>query len=174
VDLFPDLYRTIHPWLAPLFSSSLAATTIFALGLNLLFRLGIASRATLELVPGGETSDAIFTFMDSQGGKWGARREVIQKATGSLNELYEAVSAGNLSRGNLTVDALFDELNLELTIRYEGRPLEFPGAAPSREELLDDQAGVARMAAFLIRRMADRVKVGVVGESCTVHLHFEH
>lgn len=174
VDLFPDLYRTVHPWLAPLFSSSLAATTIFALGLNLLFRLGIASRATLELLPGGETADAIFSFMDSQGGKWGARREVIQKATGALNELYEAVSAGNLARGKLMVDALFDELNLELTIRYEGCPLEFPEAAPSREELLDDRTGVAHMAAFLIRRMADRVKVVTVGDSCTVHLHFEH
>lgn len=174
VDLFPDLYRTIHPWLAPIFSSSLAATTIFALGLNLLFRLGIASRATLELTPGERASDAIFTFMDAQGGKWGARREVIQKATGALNELYESVSAGNLARGNLLVDALFDELNLELTIRYQGVPPAFPESAPSREELLDDRTGVAHMAAFLIRRMADRIKVGTEGEHCTVQLHFEH
>jgi NCS2 family nucleobase:cation symporter-2 len=99
---------------------------------------------------------------------------VIQKATGTLNELYEAISAASLARGGLTVEALFDELNLELTVRYQGVPLVLPEAAPSREELLDDRAGVAHLAAFLIRRLADRVKICSDGESCTVHLHFEH
>jgi xanthine permease XanP len=42
VDIAPRLYQDIKPWLASMFSSSLSLTTIMALFLNLLFRLGVA------------------------------------------------------------------------------------------------------------------------------------
>lgn len=112
--------------------------------------------------------------MDRQGAKWGARREVVQKATGALNELYEAISAAGLARSGLQVEAVFDELNLDLMIRYEGESLEFPVAPPSQEQMLEDPRGVALMATFLIRRQADRVKSETRNGSCTVQLHFEH
>jgi NCS2 family nucleobase:cation symporter-2 len=174
VDLFPDLYKTVHPWLAPLFSSSLSVTTVLALLLNLIFRLGVASRATLELSPGTSSSDAIFTFMDSQGGKWGARREVIQKAISALNELYEAAQATSGKPTAVSVEARFDELNLDLTARYAGPQVEIPTVPPGQEELLDDERALLRLSGFLIRRQADQVRIEEQDGICTVHLHFEH
>lgn len=40
VDILPELYRNIHPWLGPLFSSSLTLSTILAIVLTQLFRIG--------------------------------------------------------------------------------------------------------------------------------------
>ena len=40
VDILPELYRNIHPWLKPLFSSSLTLSTILAILLTQLFRIG--------------------------------------------------------------------------------------------------------------------------------------
>jgi NCS2 family nucleobase:cation symporter-2 len=40
VDILPELYRNIHPWLRPLFSSSLTLSTILAIVLTQLFRIG--------------------------------------------------------------------------------------------------------------------------------------
>jgi NCS2 family nucleobase:cation symporter-2 len=40
VDILPELYRNIHPWLRPLFSSSLTLSTILAIVLTQIFRLG--------------------------------------------------------------------------------------------------------------------------------------
>jgi NCS2 family nucleobase:cation symporter-2 len=40
VDILPELYRNIHPWLRPLFSSSLTLSTILAIALTQLFRIG--------------------------------------------------------------------------------------------------------------------------------------
>jgi len=40
VDILPELYRNIHPWLRPLFSSSLTLSTISAIVLTQLFRIG--------------------------------------------------------------------------------------------------------------------------------------
>jgi xanthine permease XanP len=40
VDILPELYRNIHPWLSPLFSSSLTLSTILAIVLTQVFRIG--------------------------------------------------------------------------------------------------------------------------------------
>ncbi len=174
VDLFPDLYKTVHPWLAPMFSSSLSVTTVLALLLNLIFRIGVSSRATLELSPGQASSESIFAFMDSQGGKWGARREVIQKATVALDELYETAQTISGRPTTVSVEARFDELNLDLTARYAGPPPEMPSAPPGQEELVNDERALIRLSGFLIRREADQVRTETKDGYCTVHLHFEH
>jgi xanthine permease XanP len=174
VDLFPDLYKTVHPWLAPVFSSSLSVTTVLALILNLVFRIGITSRATLELYPGQSSSDSIFAFMDSQGGKWGARREIIQKATAVLNELYETAQTATGQPTAVNVEARFDELNLDLTVRYAGPQLELPASPPGQEDLLNDERALLRLSGYLIRRQADQVRIGEHDGICTVYLHFEH
>lgn len=40
VDILPELYRNIHPWMRPLFSSSLTLSTILAIILTQVFRIG--------------------------------------------------------------------------------------------------------------------------------------
>ena len=40
VDILPDLYSDIHPWLEPFFSSSLALATVLAIALNQVFNIG--------------------------------------------------------------------------------------------------------------------------------------
>jgi NCS2 family nucleobase:cation symporter-2 len=44
VDFVPGLYRDVHPWLHPFFSSSLSLATISAVLLNLFFRIGSPRR----------------------------------------------------------------------------------------------------------------------------------
>lgn len=46
VDILPELYRNIHPWLRPLFSSSLTLSTILAIVLTQLLRIGTAKPQT--------------------------------------------------------------------------------------------------------------------------------
>ena len=52
--------------------------------LNLLFRIGVTKRQFLELTPGVDSSQKIFEFMETQGGLWGARRNVVRRATATL------------------------------------------------------------------------------------------
>ena len=44
VDILPQMYTHIHPWIKPLFSSSLTLATVMAILLNQLFGLGSAKR----------------------------------------------------------------------------------------------------------------------------------
>ena len=73
-SLLPELYGNLHPWLEPFLRSSLAVTTILAIVLNLVFRVGIARREVQTLECGVNSSDRIFHFMENQERCRGCRR----------------------------------------------------------------------------------------------------
>jgi NCS2 family nucleobase:cation symporter-2 len=174
VDMVPGLYRDVPDAIQPLFSSSLSISTVLVVLLNLLFRIGITKRRSLELTPGVDGSQKIFEFMETQGSIWGARREVIMRATAALNEFVESAAALGFVRGSAVADVSFDEFNLDLDIRYAGTLMEFPSRRPTAEALLADDSGVAGLSGFLIRQYADRVKAEHENGRCRILMHFDH
>jgi NCS2 family nucleobase:cation symporter-2 len=174
VDMVPGLYRDVPDAIQPLFSSSLSISTVLVVLLNLLFRIGITKRRSLELTPGVDGSQKIFEFMETQGSIWGARREVIMRATAALNEFVESAATLGFVRGSAVADVSFDEFNLDLDIRYAGTLMEFPSRRPTAEALLADDSGVAGLSGFLIRQYADRVKAEHENGRCRILMHFDH
>lgn len=174
VDMVPGLYRDVPNQIQPLFSSSLAISTVLVVVLNLLFRIGVTKRQTLELMPGVDGSQTVFDFMETQGGLWGARRDVIMRATGALNEFVESAASLDLVKGKAKVEVSFDEFNLDMDIRYDGELMEFPSKGPTQDALLADDKGVPHLSGFLIRQYADRVSSEVVNGHCQVQFHFDH
>ena len=145
------------PPCSPAFTSSLSVATLSALLLNLLFRIGITQHAKLQIDPRADSSDQIFVFMEKQGGGWGARREVIDRAKSAMNESIEAVSLREPNIGRIDADVSFDEFSLDIDMRYEGEPMEFPSARPTEADLLGDERAVVKLAGFLIRNYVDRI-----------------
>src|SRR5262249_31286162 len=99
VDMVPGLYREVPNLVQPLFSSSLSVSTVLVVVLNLLFRIGVTKRQSLELTPGVDGSQKIFEFMESQGGLWGARRDGSLRAAAALNEFVESAASLDLVNG---------------------------------------------------------------------------
>jgi xanthine permease XanP len=175
VDIIPEAFEKLHPWIKPVFSSSLATATVLAIFLNLVFKIGIRKRVQLELTPGGvDTSEKIFTFMDQQGGLWGARKDVIQRAILVMNEFLESITFLGISKGKLKSDVSFDEFNLDIAISYEGKLMDFPDTPPSEAELLHDEEAFIRLSKFLIKKNADRIKSFEKEGTCQVQFHFDH
>jgi NCS2 family nucleobase:cation symporter-2 len=175
VDIFPQLYERIHPYLRPFFSSSLTVTTVLAVGLNLIMRIGISRSETLELVPGVDSSEKIFQFMENQGAAWGARKEVIYNAMAAMNEFMEAAAYYIGAEGTkIDMEAVFDELSLDIRVAYEGATMEFPTEQPDVAEMIEDPGVVAKMAGYLVRHYTDKVAVSQEGGTCRVILHFDH
>lgn len=179
----PELAEGAPALVAPLLQSGLAAGTVTALLLNLLFRLGIR-RAASEVLPAHGAAAAASRFLDEHGGDWGARRDVINRAGSAVGEALEALHAAGLDRGPVTLHARFDEFNLELDLHHEGPPLAL-GAARDTEppdwesalEADDDQALealAARLSETLIAGLADRVSSVERNGGGGLHLHFDH
>src|SRR4051812_24914126 len=64
VDMIPGLYRNVPHHFQPLVSSSLAVSTVLVVVLNLLFRIGVTKRQSLDLTPGTDGSQRVFDFME--------------------------------------------------------------------------------------------------------------
>jgi NCS2 family nucleobase:cation symporter-2 len=174
VDMVPGLYREVPNPIQPLFSSSLAISTVLVVVLNLLFRIGITKRKLLELTPCVDGLQKIFEFMETEGGVWGARPDVIMRATAALNEFLESAAGLGLVNGKVQAEVSFDEFNLDIDIRYDGKPMEFPSGRPTEDALLADEKAVASLSGFLIRQYADRVKAETANGRCRIQMHFNH
>ena len=173
VDALPGLYDGVPPILAPVFSSSLSLAAVLVVLLNLLFRIGVSKRVRLVLRPGVDDADSIFNFLERQGSAWGARREVIYRAISATNELFEAVGSAGLAEGDIDLEVSFDEFNLDVVARYHGEPPVLPSRRPDVVDLLGEGPS-ATLAAFMVTRYANSVRVDNKDGTCRIRLTFDH
>ena len=174
VDIIPEVFAHIHPWIRPIFSSSLSLAAITALTLNFIFRIGIAKKVKLTIPPAIKSLDEVFEFMEKNGGAWGARRDVMSKATGATNEFLEAMIEHNLTKDPIDIYVTFDEFNLDVNVRYRGELIEFPMQSPDMIRVLEEKTEQLRFSGFMIRRYADKIEGDTKNGASNVRLHFDH
>jgi xanthine permease XanP len=173
-DYIPGLYANVSPWAGTIFSSSLSVATISAILLNMFFRIGIGRSATLELYPGVDSSEKIFSFMEKQGGGWGARQEVMRSATAALAEFLELASLGDLIGKKIMVKVQFDEFNLDIFATYEGKPFDLKVDSPRLDSADVKEVAPARLATYMMKRYADKITFNSKDGMTEMHMHFEH
>ncbi len=174
VLMFPAAAAAAPAWVRPLLDSALVTGTVIAFGLNLLFRLGVRQRVSLELEPAGDYPQAIQDFFTQRGKSWGARPDVIRRAIFGVTQLTEAVIENCAPQGRLTIEASFDEFNLEVHVGYHGELLELPDMRPTEREVREAEDGVRRLAGFMLRRNADRAQSARKDGRVVIHFHFDH
>ena len=174
VVIFPDIYEGLPEWLVPLFQSELALATLSAILLNLLFRIGIAQRASQPVPPDSDAYDFSQEFLKRQGDLWGARREIVQRAVQASSEALETLRSQEMFKAPPEMTASFNEFDLDVTLTWHGKPLATPDERPSLDDILEDESNVSLMAGFLIRRYADQVTHRSHGQQQRLTLHFQH
>jgi NCS2 family nucleobase:cation symporter-2 len=174
VDFYPAAFRGLPTSIAAVIGSSIVLGTLCALILNLLFRLGVRTTRSLLVEPGKVDAVAIEGFMEAQGAAWGARRDVIDRASFNLTQSIETIVEGCNPGGPLTIEASFDEFNLDVRVTYVGPPLELPERRPTNEEIMESDEGQRRLAGFMLRRQADRVAATHKAGRSTILFHFDH
>jgi xanthine permease XanP len=174
VDIFPAIAKGAPAILTPLVASSLAFATIVALTLNLLFRIGVKKTVALNIERPDAGSANISDFLRTNGAKWGARPEIISRASFAANQLVEAVADNGWKAGTLTLEASFDEFNLIVHASYPGAPLTFPNKRPTDHEIMEMDDGMSRLAGFLLRHNADRIRSESKGAHAHIWFHFDH
>ena len=174
VEVFPSISASAPPGLRPVVGSSLVLATVFALGLNLLFRIGVKKTATLRIEDAAPDPDKIGDFFQTQGAKWGARPDVIKRAAYGTIQLIDAVAEGCWREGPIVVAVSFDEFNLDVRVSYNGGQLLFPDERPSLEQIRGSEDGAQLLAGFMLRRNADRVRSESAEGQSRVLFHYVH
>lgn len=170
-DVYRDVFATIPAALQPLFGNSLVLGTTCAVVLNLVMRIGVRQRETLRLAPGLNAGDEAARFLDEQGARWAARRDVVDRARFCLRQALEVLGA---PAGGVEIEASFDEFNLDLRVHYAGVPLTMPERQPHRDEILASDSGEQLLAGYLLRHSADRVQATHRAGRSTILFHFDH
>jgi NCS2 family nucleobase:cation symporter-2 len=174
VDLYPSAFAAAPPAVQPFTGSALVLGTVAALVLNALFRIGTRRTRALTVEPDRIDRAKIAEFMEAQGAAWGARRDVIDRASFNLQQSIETLVGSGVATGPLEVAASFDEFNLDLRVSYAGSPIELPEKRPSNQEIMASEAGEQRLAGYLLRRYADRVAATQANGRTTILFHFDH
>jgi NCS2 family nucleobase:cation symporter-2 len=174
VDLYPAVFATAPASVAPITGSALVLGTCIALVMNAIFRVGVRRTKTLELVAGEIDPVKVAAFMTAQGAAWGARRDVIERATFNLVQSLETIGDVTGPGSPIVVEASFDEFRVDLRVVYNGKPLELPVERPSPEEIMASDEGERRLAGFMLRRLADRVTTSTRGPRAVIAFQFDH
>ena len=171
VAIDPHLFRSAPAFLHPLLDSPLAMTAIVGIALNLLFRIGISKTVQFTGLRSLHTPHDLFVFMKKAGAAWGARADVVQKASLALAECVESLPTEGQK---ISLTASYDEFHLDLSLVYEGPALALNIERPTPQQMLEDPDSTTAMASYLIQRYADRVTTRQTGPMTELHLHFEH
>ncbi|MEQ1776488.1 MAG: hypothetical protein ABL891_22115, partial [Burkholderiales bacterium] len=105
---------------------------------------------------------------------WGARPEIISRASFAANQLVEAVADNGWNAGALKLEASFDEFNLNIHAIYAGVPMAFPDKRPTDQEIMESDNGMSRLAGFMLRNNADRIRSESKGALAHIWFHFDH
>jgi NCS2 family nucleobase:cation symporter-2 len=174
VDVLPGVFAGLPAGVRLFTGSSLLLGTFSALALNVVFRLGVKRTVTLAVDPDKVDPEKIEQFLRAQGAAWAARPDVIGRAVFAANQLVEAVTESFWKSGPLALQASFDEFNLDLRLSYQGELLEFPDRRPTDQEIRETDEGMRRLAGFMLRHNADRIRSDTQDGTATVHFHFDH
>jgi NCS2 family nucleobase:cation symporter-2 len=173
-DIFPSLFDHAPIWLQPFVDSSVVISIMVALLLNGVFRLGVRKVVTTSFQPGGSAAQTMYDFMQTQGGAWAARQDVIQRAIRGVVEFADVCPALVEAGEAVSVTASFDEYLLSVEIAYRGSPFEVARTLPTPDELLEDDQAMFQLSSILMARAADRITVKSDGAHQRILLHFNH
>jgi xanthine permease XanP len=174
VEVFPQLSVAAPEAARPLIGSSLVFSTLIALVLNFVLRIGVKQTAVFKVDSGPVDADKLDQFMEANGATWGARRDIIDRAKFNMVQSLEVIVDSCEPQGPIDVAATFDEFNLDLRVSYAGPPIELPERRPTNEEIMESEEGQRRLAGFMLRRYADRVAATHRNGRSTVLFHFDH
>ena len=170
-DAYRDVFAHLPLALQPIFGSALMIGTTSAVVLNLILRIGIRQRESTRIELGTQYREAVEQFLTEQGGRWAARREVVNRAIFGAVQVLEVIGT---PAGHAELEASFDEYNLDVRIRYAGAALTIPDRAPDAQTLRESEEGERLLAGYLLRRSADRVTARAADGRAEVHLHYDH
>ncbi len=173
IEVLPGIADMGPVWARPIIGSSVVFTTVIAVALNLLFRIGVRKKAVLTMERDDVNPEVLESFLEKQGAVWGARPDVIKRAIFGVTQLLDAILDGPWRHGRMSIEATFDEFNLDIRVGYRGVAIAFPAARPSADDILRED-GAQLLAGYLLRRNADRVSSVAKGDAASIHFHFEH
>ena len=158
------------PWddiLGNMLTVSLAA----AIGLTLLFRIGIRRRDAMAW----HTADALAgfgPFLDKQASAWKLGTELVTRAKEGVSDVVAHIRDGHFIDAPLEIATSYDGLDLLVELKYRGRPPSLAQTEAGHERMHEEAAVSAGLKGFGASSHADRTSISTEGDRVSVKLWF--
>lgn len=161
--LRPQLMETFPDVIRDMVFSGVGVGVLAAVLLSLIFRVRNHTRDRRAFIASSDSLDDVAAFIRIQGQKWGARPEAVGRAEYAAKQAFEIIAEHALSDSTqksraIELQTLYDEFTFIVIFYYHGMSIPVSLQAPSHEEMLHEEDGVARMAGYLLHRLADHVR----------------
>jgi NCS2 family nucleobase:cation symporter-2 len=166
-DVMPSAFQGAPDWAMVFLGNPLALSTTLAVGLNMALNLGVSKSACLSLAAGEPVHDKVFRFFERHGAAWGARPEVIRRATPAviewIEELHHLTGSGE---AETAIDIHFDEYRLTVDLSWKA-------LIEGDEQRLQDFE-LDPIAGHIQRHYDCRLRLTGDAAIGQLHLNFEH
>ena len=109
--------------------------------------------------------DTVVNFIEHQGKRWGARAELVKRAEYVTWQAFETIIEQAIfahllaSEQRIQIKTKFNEYTFTVFINYPGPALPLDLGKPREEDVLLSDEAMVQMSAYLLKRLADQIKV---------------
>ncbi len=154
-----------------LFSTPLALSLSIAITLNAVFLINSRKKLTYEVPLVENWHEQLDKMVWDLGEAWGSSPETVGRIIHSLNELVDVIAGHDLiSRENnkIYLSARFYQSGCTVKVSYTGMGFRIVNKPPSPEQMLEDPDSITDLAGYLVRRIADGIKISTQRSGTTV------
>jgi NCS2 family nucleobase:cation symporter-2 len=171
--LDPAYFATNLPtFLRPMMTDMLTVSLFVAIGLTLLFRIGISEKERIVLRQSDTASDDLKGLLQRHAKEWKLDSDLIGRAGDTVSNVVRHAKAGQLLIEPVSADASFDGLELRVDLVYRGQPLTVASHDRSQALVHEESPITFGLGHYTLGNYADRSSVAVHGDEVTVQLAF--
>ncbi len=169
----PEYFERLPDWLHTVTSDMLTVCLAVAIGLTLLFRIGIRQRGASDWDATDAAHSELSAFLGREGKVWKLTDTVIERARDAVGNLIDHLKEGAYLATPVAMKASYDNLELSVVLVYRGKAppiLHHPTAAHAVQH--EEAAASAGLAGFFLGGVADRTSVTTSDDEVTIRLDF--
>jgi NCS2 family nucleobase:cation symporter-2 len=170
--VFPGYFEELPAFLHSLAASSLALGIAAAVGLTLLFRLGIRRHEAIVLAKSDDSLANLAAFLRERGKSWKIGQDVVERAASSAAQAFVHIKDAHLLEGPITMAATYDDVDLVVELEYDGSLLSLPDLGGVSRDFNEEESFSYGLTLFLSGVYADRVEASSKGRLARIRLYF--
>jgi NCS2 family nucleobase:cation symporter-2 len=171
-EVFPAYFKQTTPVLHLFTGSMMSIGVLSAFLLNLIFRIGATRRATFEFENSDTSTADIERLFRARGRAWSVPSDVIDRAVGTTEQVLQHLVDTGLMAGSPSVTMTYNDLDLTISMQYQGALLSLPNIGIRKRFLLEEESFSHGLADFLTGVYPDRMEARSTGENAEIRLIF--
>lgn len=147
-EIFPHFYTTLPTVARYLSESMLTLSVLSAIFLNLIFRIGIRRHSSVTIDQRIFNPEQLEGYIQIACKTWGVPQEIIDRACSSTKEFLSHLYSTHLCESDIIANVDYDDIDLRISIHYQGDLLSLPFAGKKRVSYLEEEAFSYGLAEF--------------------------